>query len=190
MCWLLVSIISQVGPISFPQAALWKAGMLNTSPLFSLPEGEASSHVSSPDHAEPCHNKPPSHSYLFSVVPRHSIDSDSISAANESRQKPVSPSLQSLHLPVSLKAGALDACSIFLSSSLGSHYKQGHLSWHLFVSSWRGNWCARVKSLLLPTLRCYSYFCAHLGNFKFLTWIWSVHKGILAHISLLNQHFS
>lgn len=43
--------------------------------------------------------------------------------------------------PVSLKAGALDAGSIFLSSSLGSHYKQGHLSWHLFVSSWRGNWC-------------------------------------------------
>ena len=92
--------------------------------------------------------------------------------------------------PVSLKAGALDAGSIFLSSSLGSHYKQGHLSWHLFVSSWQGNWCARVKLLLLPTPRCYSYFCARLGNFNFLTGIWNVHKSILAHVSLLNQHFS
>lgn len=47
-----------------------------------------------------------------------------------------------------------------------------------------------VKLLLLPTPRCYSYFCAHLGNFNFLTGIWNVHKGILAHISLLNQHFT
>ena len=68
--------------------------------------------------------------------------------------------------PVSLKAGALDACSIFLSSSLGSHYKQGHLSWHLFVSSWRGNWCGQGEITLIAYFKMLFLFLCSSGELQ------------------------